>query len=108
MAVHMGRQLIELYGELQYEPTAKRVRAFARGRAVVNTRRAVLLWEPKRLVPSYAVPAEDVDGKLVPAAPDTGAEAHPVRTGRNAAPVLDPGTAFAVHTTGRAVDDPVR
>ncbi len=99
MALHIGKHLVELYGELQYEPTAKRVRAFAQGRAVVDTRRAVLVWEPKRVVPSYAVPDEDVDGKLTPAEPDADAEAHPVRLGRNSAPVLDPGTSFAVHST---------
>jgi uncharacterized protein (DUF427 family) len=99
MALHIGAHLLELYGDLQYEPTAKRVRAIAQGRAVADTRRAVIVWEPKRVVPSYAVPEEDLDGKLVPAEPDTESESHPVRIGGHAAPVLDPRTPFAVHTT---------
>ena len=38
------------------------------GRTVVDTGRAVLVWEPKRVVPSYAVPREDIDAELAPAA----------------------------------------
>jgi hypothetical protein len=34
---------------------------------VLDTERAMLVWEPKRIVPSYAVPAEDVDAELIAA-----------------------------------------
>ena len=49
---------------LRYEPTEKRIRAsWASGRS--STARATLLvWEPKRVVPKYAVPAEDVDASV--------------------------------------------
>jgi hypothetical protein len=33
--------------------------AHAGGQAMVDSRRAVLVWEPKRVVPSYAVPDDD-------------------------------------------------
>ncbi|MFC7619604.1 DUF427 domain-containing protein [Microlunatus sp. GCM10028923] len=98
MALQVGRRVIEQLSELQYEPTPKRIRAFAHGRALVDTRGAVLVWEPKRVVPSYAVPIADLAGTLIPADPTEAAE-HPIRLGEGGPPVLDPGTAFTVHTT---------
>ena len=47
------------------------------------------MWEPRRVVPSYAVPAEDILAAL-PAAPPTDAHAEGV---------LHPGIPFGVHTT---------
>lgn len=98
MALHVGRRVFEQLGELQFDPTSKRVRAFAFGQAVVDTRRAMIVWEPKRVVPSYAVPVEDLAGTLDLADP-TSDEEHPVRLGAGGPPVLDPRTPFAVHTT---------
>ena len=67
----MSSQVRELmasgFGELRHEPTAKRIQAVLGGATVVDSTRAVLVWEPRRFVPSYAVPAEDVRGDLVPA-----------------------------------------
>ncbi len=98
MTIHLGKRLIELYADLQYEPTSKRVRADVGQQTLVDTGRAVLVWEPKRVVPSYAVPAADVHGELIPSAADDDAVAHPVRLGDEGPPVLDPSTPFAVHT----------
>jgi uncharacterized protein (DUF427 family) len=96
------------FGELRYEPTAKRIRAVLGGDTVVDSTRALLVWEPRRIVPSYAVPAEDVRGDLVPAGP---AGAGPGRDVGVALPdvtalrVLDPRTPFTVHSTdGEAAD----
>ena len=50
---------------LRYEPTPKRVRAYAAGRAVADTVGARLVWEPERVVPIYAVPEEDLDFSLL-------------------------------------------
>jgi hypothetical protein len=36
------------------------------GVTVVDSTRAVLLWEPRRIVPSYAVPEQDVRAALTP------------------------------------------
>lgn len=73
-----------------YEPVAKRVRALLDGAEVVDSRRAVLVWEPRRVVPCYAVPEEDVAGEIAPDArpmpPDEGM------------PALPPGVPFLVHT----------
>jgi uncharacterized protein (DUF427 family) len=76
--------------ELRYEPVEKRVRADA----VVDTTHPILVWEPRRVVPSYAVPAEDIRAELAPAP----------AASRQAAGVLHPGIPFAVHT---AAGEPV-
>jgi uncharacterized protein (DUF427 family) len=52
---------------LRHEPTEKRVRAQAGGREVVDTTSAVLVWEPGRMVPVYAVPVDELDAELAPA-----------------------------------------
>ena len=69
MAVELGLVLREQRGGLRFQPTSKRVRATLGDEAVVDSTRAVLVWEPRRLVPSYAVPADDISAELVPAAP---------------------------------------
>lgn len=76
-------------GELRYEPTEKRIRASIGGRTVVDSTRAAFVWEPRRIVPSYAVPEGDIDGEL--------------RVGREPEPpppdgLLHPGHPFAMHT----------
>ena len=87
-------------GELRHEPVARRVRAELGGRTVLDSTRAVLVWEPRRVVPSYAVPVEDVHAELV--ARERGALADdsvglplPEVSSR---PVLDPSVPFAVHS----------
>jgi uncharacterized protein (DUF427 family) len=86
--------------ELRYEPIDKRIRGTLGDHAVVDSRRALLVWEPKRVVPSYAVPVADVDGELGPAAGDAGDGAlegdAPQLAGR---PIYDPSIPFRVHTT---------
>jgi uncharacterized protein (DUF427 family) len=86
--------------ELRYEPIDKRIRGTFGDHAVVDSRRALLVWEPKRVVPSYAVPVADVDGELGPADGDAGVAAlegdAPQLAGR---PIYDPSIPFRVHTT---------
>ena len=72
--------------ELRYEPTEKRVRALLAGEEVVDSTRALLVWEPKRVVPSYAVAVEDVRGELVPAAAAGAAERGSPRSCTRASP----------------------
>jgi uncharacterized protein (DUF427 family) len=88
-------------GQLRHEPTGKRIRAVLGRGTVVDTTRALLVWEPRRIVPSYAVPAGDVTAELVPVdaavADDAGTAgaSMPELSGR---PVLDPSVPFAVHS----------
>jgi len=46
--------------ERSFWRSPKWVRARSNGDTLVDTRRAVLVWEPERLVPVYAVPRDDV------------------------------------------------
>ena len=66
------------------------------------------VWEPRRVVPSYAVPVEDFHGDLVPAgsAEAGAADGIGVRVpDLSARPVLDPSVPFAAHSTeGDVVD----
>src|SRR3954467_11850607 len=102
MSVRVRELLRARRDELRHEPIDKRIRATRGDRTVVDSTRALLVWEPKRVVPSYAVPAEDVDGVLVAADADAApAVEAPQLAGR---PVYDPSVPFAVHTAaGEAV-----
>ena len=91
-------------GELRYEPIDKRIRATLGDHEVIDSTRAMLVWEPKRIVPSYAVPVDDVDGELIaaPTKGDADAIVVPQLAGR---PVYDPSVPFAVHTAeGQPLD----
>jgi uncharacterized protein (DUF427 family) len=48
------------FDELTYYPTARWIRGMRRGDTIVDSRRAVLVWEPGRPTPIYAFPREDV------------------------------------------------
>ena len=58
-------------GKLRHEPSEKRIRASLDGQTVIDTTRALLVWEPKRVVPTYAVPVDDIAGDI-DAAPAAG------------------------------------
>ena len=101
VATHVRDLLTNKLGELRFEPSDKRIRAQIAGRTVVDSRRAMLVWEPKRVVPSYAVPVADLDADLIAWAtdmsPTSAADAvtGPRLDGR---PVYDPSIPFSVHT----------
>jgi uncharacterized protein (DUF427 family) len=98
MAIRVRDAMSRRLEELRYEPTEKRVRALLAGEEVVDSTRALLVWEPKRVVPSYAVAIEDVRGELVPATASGPA-------GSWQPPILHPGIPFAEHSTdGQAFD----
>ena len=107
MSTQMRNVLRQQLGELRHEPTAKRIRAELGGRTVVDSTRALLVWEPRRVVPVYAVPVEDVAVELEPAdgagapADDSVGLSLPEMSAR---PVLDPSIRFTVHSSeGRPV-----
>lgn len=64
MAVRARNALLRARRELRYEPTEKRIRAEHRGLITLQSDRALLVWEPRRILPSYAVPEEDVRAGL--------------------------------------------
>lgn len=97
----MGVRITDLLGAhldaLRYEPVAKRIRVTLSGEPVADTCDALLVWEPRRIVPAYAVPRDAVSGHLLPA----GAESYT----DDDAPLLDPRVPFGTHTCpGTAYD----
>jgi uncharacterized protein (DUF427 family) len=89
MGILLRHALRNQLGDLRYEPTDKWVRAVSGGETVVDSIRAVLVWEPRRVVPSYAVPREDVRAEIVPIATE----------GADGRPILHPGIPFSRHST---------
>jgi uncharacterized protein (DUF427 family) len=104
MSTRLRDVLMGELGALRHEPTDKRIRATLGDRTVIDSTRALLVWEPKRVVPNYAVPVADVGGTISDA-PD-GVDAMPAGGAPQLAgrPVLDPSIPFTVHTAaGRPV-----
>ena len=102
MATRTSQLLWSAMGDLRVQPVEKWIRATSGDRTVVDTRRALLVWEPRRVVGSYAVPESDIAGELVGS---TGAasDERPVQVG-DGPTVLDPSSPFATHsTTGTAL-----
>jgi uncharacterized protein (DUF427 family) len=73
MATRFGEALP---GGLRFEPTPKWVRGQLAGVTVVDSRRALLVWEPDRVVPTYCVPKDDVEPGLLRPAADGGGGEH--------------------------------
>jgi uncharacterized protein (DUF427 family) len=96
MSIRVRELLTSRLDDLRYEPIEKRIRATLGGETVVDTTRAMLVWEPKRVVPSYAVPIAAVRGEMAAAEEGDGAPVDAPRLGGR--PVYDPSVPFAVHT----------
>jgi uncharacterized protein (DUF427 family) len=62
--------------DLRHEPVPKWVRAEAGGEVVIDTHEPVLIWEPSRIVPIYAIPREDVREEFLAADPEPEGEHH--------------------------------
>jgi len=102
MSTRLRHVLMGELDALRHEPTEKRIRGTLGGRTVVDTTRALLVWEPRRVVPTYAVPEEELAAELASAPGHAGPRpagvapmGAPVLDGRT---VLDPSIPFAVHT----------
>jgi hypothetical protein len=54
MAVVMVSHMMSALPQLRMQPVEKWVRAYVGDEPVVDTRRACLVWEPRRVVPCYA------------------------------------------------------
>jgi uncharacterized protein (DUF427 family) len=66
MALKMASLLMGSVPQLRFEKTSRRIRVRHGASTLVDTTSAVLVWEPGRIVPGYAVPEGDLDVKLVP------------------------------------------
>ncbi len=104
MGVRMMDLLIGSLDTLRWEPTAKRVRVSLAGEPIADTRDARLVWEPRRVVPTYAVPVAALSAQLVPAGAESATDDGQTRPGPDVCPFgthTCPGAAFDV-TTGPA------
>jgi uncharacterized protein (DUF427 family) len=97
MALRFADHEFAALPQLRWHDEPKRIRAVLAGVAVLDTTRGRLVWEPRRIVPSFAIPIDDIDGSLV-AVPTGCTDEHAVTVG-GGPPVLDPSTGFAFHTT---------
>ena len=99
MATKLSEVIFGAFPQLRYEPTAKRVRARLGGNAVVDTLHALLVWEPRRITPIFAVPEAELLAELAPPrrrrARSRNTASGSARTGP---PALDPRTGFGRHT----------
>ncbi|GIF66436.1 hypothetical protein Ais01nite_44710 [Asanoa ishikariensis] len=89
MSTRMRDAMAQRFKELRHEPTEKRVRVALGGETIVDTTDAVLVWEPRRIVPTYAVPVADLRASTT-----AGDEVMPGGPG-----FLHPGIPFSVHST---------
>jgi uncharacterized protein (DUF427 family) len=98
MSVRLREALMREFGDLRHEPSDKRIRGVLGEQTVIDSQRALLVWEPRRIVPTYAFPQDDINAELVAAAtepPDSVAD-EPRLAGRR---VLDPSVPFDVRDT---------
>ena len=99
MALSLAKQMMTALPELRYQSSTKRVRVRLNGRPVADTATPMLVWEPLRVVPSYAVPESDITATLSPAGASDPPPAHrAVQFGEGGPQLLDPEVPFAVHS----------
>jgi uncharacterized protein (DUF427 family) len=88
MSTKMQDLMARAREELRHEPLERRVRARLGAQTIVDSTRAMLVWEPRRVCPIYAVPADDIRAELSQAPAANG----------HVPGVLHPGIPFTVHT----------
>jgi uncharacterized protein (DUF427 family) len=96
----MGIRMLDLLGgalpSLRYEPTEKHLRIDLDDEPVADTIHGLLVWEPRRVVPTYAVPQDDVSARL-----ESAGRVDDLTD----LPVLVPTNPFAAHScTGEMFD----
>ena len=104
MSVRLREALMRELGALRHEPIDKRIRGLLGDATVVDSTRALLVWEPRRVVPTYAFPEADIDAEIVAAPPAAGVDTDvgvlemgaPRLAGRM---VFDPSVPFHVRAT---------
>jgi uncharacterized protein (DUF427 family) len=96
MATKMRDLLGGALPSLRYQPTEKHLRIDLNGEPVADTIDGLLVWEPRRVVPTYAVPQADVTARL---------ESAGRVDGLAELPILVPTNPFAAHScTGEMFD----
>jgi uncharacterized protein (DUF427 family) len=98
MAVELSRAWMELLPELRFQRVLKRLTVRLGDEVVARSDRAVLVMEPMRVVPSYAVPVADLLVPVEAGAASLPPEYRPVGFGDGGPPLLDPSVPFDVHS----------
>ena len=98
MARSLEAVLSDVLPQLRYLSSIRRVRVRLGPQLVADSTRAVLVWEPMRIVASYALPVVDLLAELVPAEAGPPPTYTAVGFGEDSPPLLDPSVPFAVHT----------
>jgi uncharacterized protein (DUF427 family) len=93
MAVQLDSETRAWLGELRVARSPWRIRGRRGERTVVDAPSALLVWEPRRPTPVYAVPEDAVRGTVSDGGPPRGLTPMEQRL-----PVLHPGIPFAAHT----------
>ncbi|HEU4514079.1 MAG TPA: DUF427 domain-containing protein [Nocardioidaceae bacterium] len=91
MALKMRRHLMASVPQLRFEQLRQRVRVLLGDRTVCDTTNALLVWEPRRLVPVYAVPEDALRAQLLPSR-------EPVTGPPDGLPSVMGPADFAMHT----------
>ena len=99
MALRMKWHLGQSVPQLAFEPVPMRLRAYVDDRLALDTQRAALVWEPRRIVPVYAVPEDDLRLAVEPTDPPP--EPPDLDT---FPPMLGPDS-FEPHTTSGTIVD---
>jgi uncharacterized protein (DUF427 family) len=92
MATKMRDLHADTLSSLRYEPTEKRLRVYLADELIADTGDGRLVWEPRRVVPTYAVPAADISARLEPTDDPGGHDTVAERS------LLDPSIPFAAHS----------
>jgi uncharacterized protein (DUF427 family) len=93
MTVQLDRTTRAWLPELRVARSPWHVRGIRDGAVVVDAAEALLVWEPRRATPVYAVPEQALRGRL-----EDGGTARTPDASEERLPVLHPGVPFAVHT----------
>jgi len=106
MALQMSAVLAQIHDELRYEPVSQRIRASLGEQLVVETTSAMLVWEPRRVVPSYAVPRDDLRAELLELdlPPDDPADSPPVLAPGRFGPHLSEGRVVSLRVADTTLD----
>ncbi|MFW0784760.1 DUF427 domain-containing protein [Gordonia sp. CPCC 206044] len=94
MAISMDQLTMSALDRVRWCAMRRRLRAVVGGQTIVDTLDVVQVWEPYRVVGSYAVPIVDVHPPITDPVAVTPAAHHP--------PILTPDHPFSLHTCAGA------